>query len=175
MPTNAIEDLTGSELTFRNRHPRWRLDPRRLRPLMLAAMGDDVFAPRGKRHPVRFQLAVHLVAADEMARLNQKHLRHSGSTDVITFDYGPPPLATRGSRWLCGDVFICLDDAHQQAREFGTSWQAEVVRYLVHALLHLAGFDDLSPAARKAMKREEDRLVKALLARHDCRRLAVAR
>jgi rRNA maturation RNase YbeY len=50
-----------------------------------------------------------------------------------------------------------VDVAVLQARKFGTSWQSEVVRYLVHGVLHLTGFDDSSAGARRKMKREENR------------------
>jgi len=49
-----------------------------------------------------------------------------------------------------------------QAKEFKSSWQAEVVRYVVHGVLHLLGYDDLKPALRRRMKREENRLMRLL-------------
>jgi probable rRNA maturation factor len=66
---------------------------------------------------------------------------------------------------LCGEIFICVDEAVLQARRFRTSWPSEVVRYLVHGVLHLRGYDDLQPAARRRMKRQENRLLRALAAR----------
>ena len=63
-------------------------------------------------------------------------------------------------RCLEGELFICLDDAVKQAREFRTTWQEELARYVIHGLLHLRGFDDLEPAARRVMKRHENRLVR---------------
>jgi len=45
---------------------------------------------------------------------------------------------------LLGEIYICVDEAVLQARKFGTSWQSEVIRYLVHGVLHLLGFDDSS-------------------------------
>jgi ssRNA-specific RNase YbeY (16S rRNA maturation enzyme) len=48
----------------------------------------------------------------------------------------------------------------KQAREFGTTWQGELVRYVIHGLLHLCGHDDLMSAARSKMKREENRLLR---------------
>jgi rRNA maturation RNase YbeY len=61
---------------------------------------------------------------------------------------------------LAGELFICLDDAVKQAREFRTTWQEELARYVIHGLLHLRGFDDVEPAARRVMKREENRLLR---------------
>jgi rRNA maturation RNase YbeY len=107
------------------------------------------------------------VDAPESTRLNEKFLQHRGSTDVITFDYGDasePDL-------LSGEIFVCLDEAVKQARRFRTSWQSELVRYVVHGILHLCGYDDRKPRARRTMKREEDRLVKQLTARFAVRQL----
>jgi probable rRNA maturation factor len=103
-----------------------------------------------------FDLAFYLVGPSRMTQLNETFLRHAGSTDVITFDYAdpaPPPL-------LHGEIFVCVDEAKRQARKFRTTWQCELVRYVIHGTLHLAGYDDLRPAAKRVMKREEDRLVR---------------
>jgi probable rRNA maturation factor len=115
-----------------------------------------------REHPaVRgFELCFHLVDAPEMARVNEQFLGHTGSTDVITFDLADDAAGRREEGALCGEVFISVPDAVTQAGEFGTTWQSELARYVIHALLHLRGFDDLEPAARRVMKREENRLVK---------------
>jgi probable rRNA maturation factor len=60
----------------------------------------------------------------------------------------------------------------KQAREFSTTWQEEVARYIVHGVLHLRGYDDLVPEKRKVMKREENRLVRRLQATFDLSRIA---
>jgi probable rRNA maturation factor len=123
------------------------------------------------------ELGIHLVAAAEMTLLNEKFLRHAGSTDVITFDYAetvaqasrlPRPSKKRlrtsrdGCATLHGDIFVCMDEAVRQARTFGTSWQSETVRYVVHGLLHLLGHDDRRANRRRKMKREENRRVREL-------------
>ncbi len=108
-----------------------------------------------------YELGLHFVPPEEMARVNERFLQHTGSTDVITFDHSPPHGApASGTPRLHGEIFICVADAVKQAREFRTTWQLEVVRYIIHGLLHLRGHDDLKPAARKVMKREEHRLLK---------------
>jgi len=112
------------------------------------------------------ELGIHLVAAPEMTRLNETFLRHAGSTDVIAFDYSAPRRQTPDARrQLHSEIFICVDEAVLQARKFGTSWQSEVVRYIVHGILHLLGFDDSSAGVRRKMKREENRRLRAI-ARH---------
>lgn len=111
----------------------------------------------------RYELAIQIVSAPRMAVLNQAFLNHEGSTDVITFDYREGyEDAAGGDAELRGEIFISADDAASQALEFHTIWQEELVRCIVHGVLHLRGFDDLDPARRKVMKREENRLLKAL-------------
>jgi probable rRNA maturation factor len=123
------------------------------------------------------ELGIQLVTTPEMTRLNEKFLRHAGPTDVITFDYGfgvppsggsPPNYSRQTNRLkpelqtLHGEIFICVDEAVWQARKFGTSWQLEVIRYIVHGVLHLLGFDDSSAGTRRKMKREENHRLREL-------------
>ena len=131
-------------------------------------------------------IGICLVGGPEMTRLNETFLKHKGSTDVITFDYSdktagadvrrlfnqklaPPkrretPCVVSG-KTVHGEIFICVDEAVLQARKFGTSWQSEVSRYLVHGVLHLLGFDDSSTGARRRMKREENRRLRGITRR----------
>ncbi len=107
------------------------------------------------------ELGINLVGAREMTLVNETFLKHTGSTDVITFDHtnGAPKKA---SPTLHGELFVCVDEAILQARRFRTHWQSEVVRYIVHGVLHLRGHDDLRAEPRRRMKREENRLVRRL-------------
>ena len=105
-----------------------------------------------------FDLAVNIVSAPEMTRLNETFLRHKGSTDVITFDY----VERQGDALLYGEVFVCIDKAVSQACHYGTTWQSELVRYVVHGVLHLLGHDDQDSRSRRRMKQAEDALVGAL-------------
>ena len=83
-------------------------------------------------------------------------------TDVLSFSltegdeeyYGPS----------LGDVIISLDTARKQAKRYGVSLSCEVLRLLVHGLLHLSGFDHEGVPAREAtrMRRRERRLYEAL-------------
>lgn len=119
------------------------------------------------------ELGIQLVGAKEMARVNWQFLQHEGSTDVITFDHlfhnSQPPTA---NSQIHGELFICMDDAISQAKNFKTNWQAEVVRYLVHGVLHLLGYDDLKPALRRKMKRAENRLMRRLKKRFSLAQLS---
>jgi probable rRNA maturation factor len=109
------------------------------------------------------ELGINLVGAKEMTLVNETFLQHEGSTDVITFDYSKPEAGSRKPELkLRGELFVCVDEAIAQAKDFRTSWQSEVVRYVVHGVLHLLGHDDLKLTRRRKMKREENRLLCAL-------------
>jgi probable rRNA maturation factor len=101
-------------------------------------------------------LEINVLGAEEMAALNETFLNHEGPTDVITFDY-----ASRASK-LQGEIFVCVDEALLQAKRFKTTWQSEIVRYIVHGTLHLLGHDDTSAVVRRRMKREENLLLRKL-------------
>ncbi len=100
------------------------------------------------------ELGINLVAAREMALVNEGFLKHEGSTDVITFDY------SEHQKQLHGEIFICVEIAIAQAKQFKTNWQSEIARYIIHGVLHLTGHDDLRADLRRKMKREENRLLR---------------
>jgi probable rRNA maturation factor len=157
-----------SELSLRNRQRTRPIDLHLLRCISRALL-------TGLLRLKHYDLGVHLVAAPEMARLNRQFLNHEGSTDVISFDYTrerTPSRKPKSQTSLHGEIFICIDDALIQARQFQTTWQSELTRYLVHGVLHLRGYDDLRSGPRGVMKREERRLLQELEQRFTLRRLS---
>ncbi len=150
---------------------------RKINPRLLKKIANTLLA---ELEVEKAEIGICLVAALEMTRLNETFLKHKGSTDVITFDYGfgVPPSGGKFSKksvranrlkpelqTLHGEIFICMDEAVLQARKFGTNWQSEIVRYLVHGILHLLGFDDSSANVRRKMKREENRWLREMIRR----------
>ena len=122
------------------------------------------------------ELGILIVGTPEIIRLNESFLHHAGATDVIAFDYSTAASLSRPSierpGALHGEICVCFDEAVAQAHRFRTSWQAEVVRYIIHGVLHLQGFDDRRSADRRRMKIAEDRLVRRLAVRFPLSRLA---
>ena len=141
--------MSGS-LRLRNRQKNRPVDLRFLRRVIETVL-HEFFESES------FDLGIYLVSALEMTHLNETFLRHKGSTDVITFDYSEDPAAL-----LHGEIFICVDESIRQARQFSTTWQSELARYLIHGLLHLHGHDDVQPAARRKMKLKENQLLRTL-------------
>ncbi len=146
-------------LTILNRQRTRAVNSRQLRQIVTKLLSDLLEIKEA-------ELGVTLVAAPEMTRLNESFLQHEGSTDVITFDHRE--LGTRNSELgtaLHGEIFICVDEAVDQSRRFRTTWQSEITRYIIHGILHLLGHDDHRAADQRKMKREENRLLRAVLTR----------
>lgn len=81
--------------------------------------------------------------------VNIRYLNHDFFTDIITFDY------CEGNR-LSGDLFISVDSVKENSVEFGTDFDEELHRVIVHGLLHLIGYDDHTPEEQKVMRAKED-------------------
>ena len=135
------------EIVVANRHRKKKIDARFLKRLVAWCAGELKIE--------RVELGIRLVGAWEMATAHEEFMDVPDSTDVITFDHGSAPPAA-----IHGEIFICIDDAIENARTFKTKWQEEAVRYTIHGILHLLGFDDFMPEARRLMKRQENRLLK---------------
>ena len=155
-------------LNVRSRQKTHPVDAWLLRRLANWALGttEPGTAPKSSDD----ELGVFLVGPAEMAIINYSSLQHEGPTDVITFDYCEPGEAPKPGPIL-GDLFICPVVAEEYALEFDTTWPKEVVRYLIHGILHLRGYDDLNAVNRKIMKREENRLMEEAETRFPLSRL----
>jgi probable rRNA maturation factor len=94
------------------------------------------------------EISIVLVNDAEMAKLNDQYHHVTGATDILTFDYG-----------ATGELIISVDHAVAQARE---SASRELALYIVHGLLHLAGYDDVTPIKRKRMRAAERRVANQL-------------
>ena len=81
--------------------------------------------------------------------VNMQYLQHDYFTDIITFDY------CEGNR-LSGDLFISIDTVRENAVEYGTGFDEELHRVMVHGILHLIGFDDSTPEEEKLIHEKED-------------------
>ena len=105
----------------------------------------------------RGTISVTFLGRATMRHLNRKYLGHDYPTDVISF-----PL--HGPDQVFGDIYICASIAGQNARERGVPPQQEVVRLLVHAMLHILGYNhpDDESRERSPMWQRQEALVRQL-------------
>lgn len=152
----------------RPRKPKLKNRSMLLRAIRLALR--QIRLPQALPNPEREQ-AVHvvLVGAEEIESLNRQYLGHEGATDVICFDLSDQgeSFLLPGETEIVGEIYVCLPVAQEAAHKYSTDFGYEVLLYIVHGLLHLAGEDDLEPKARKRMRQEEQRVMSALLSEID--------
>jgi rRNA maturation RNase YbeY len=80
---------------------------------------------------------------------NERYLKHSTLTDIITFDYSEGNL-------LSGDIFISIERVCENAIKFKVPQNQELKRVMIHGLLHLCGYKDKTASERKKIREKED-------------------
>lgn len=81
--------------------------------------------------------------------VNRKYLNHDYFTDVITFDY------VKNSK-ISGDIFISIDRITENAKIFNVSRENELLRVMIHGVLHLIGYDDQTDEQEEEIHKKED-------------------
>ena len=98
----------------------------------------------------------YIFCSDEVIlRVNKEYLQHDYYTDIITFDY------TEKDK-ISGDLFISLDTVKTNAEKFGTEYEEELHRVIIHGILHLCGIDDKGPGEREIMEKNENEALEML-------------
>lgn len=87
---------------------------------------------------------------DRILEVNKEFLGHDYYTDIITFDYSEPGRVS-------GDMFISLDTVLSNSSKFHTSYEKELMRVIIHGVLHLCGINDKGPGERAVMEAAEER------------------
>jgi probable rRNA maturation factor len=130
-----------------NRHQRLRVPAKEVQTVVACVV-------RGER---KRQAAVSVIFTDSrfIHRINRQFLRHDRPTDVIAF-----PL--RDGAGTEDEIYVNLDYARRQAREFGVSMMEETRRLIIHGCLHLLGYRDHRRAERRTMREREERYLEAL-------------
>jgi probable rRNA maturation factor len=110
-------------------------------PDEIAALTRDAIIEIGKavEIPSTAGLAIAIVRAKEMRRLNRLYRGKDMDTDVISFPAGRGYNSAADS--YLGDLAICADVALRQAAEAGISIEREIAELVIHGVLHLAGYD----------------------------------
>ncbi|MEZ4702453.1 MAG: rRNA maturation RNase YbeY [Rhodothermales bacterium] len=132
-------------LELSHTHASLRLDEARVAGVIAAVLaGED-----------RSFEALGVILADRetVLDLNRSFLQHDYPTDVLSFLIEPDD----GASPLQGEIYIDLDTALERHAEFGATFEEEALRYIVHGLLHLIGYDDATEADKTHMHRLEDR------------------
>ena len=91
-------------------------------------------------------------SAQHLLEMNRQFLGHDYFTDIITFDYSDLEPGV-----VSGDIFIDVETVADNARIYGTTARQEMLRVVVHGVLHLCGQKDKEPDDEAEMHRKEDK------------------
>ena len=116
------------------------------------------------------EVSISVVDAGEMREINAGFRGIDSVTDVLSFPqyFGIDDileeieLNEEGREMLLGDVVLCYDRMLEQAEEYGTSEEREVVYLYVHSIMHLLGYDHMTEEDRAEMREHEERVMTAL-------------
>ena len=86
---------------------------------------------------------------EKIIEVNRQFLQHDYYTDIITFDYGRGKL-------ISGDMFMSLDTVASNAEGLGAASMTELLRVIIHGILHLCGISDKGPGEREILECDED-------------------
>lgn len=151
-------------MTTRVRKPRLRRRKRLLKAIEVAATDAGLAADSGWDDA--WELNVILIGPRVMRRLNRTWLGHDWQTDVLAFRLADSPEAPGPAAppATLGEVYVCPATAQVAAPQHGTSVSFEVVLYIVHGVLHLAGLDDRTASDREHMRNAEKRVLTSIRA-----------
>ena len=126
-----------------NNHPSLRFPKRETSRAIQSVLKDE------SAHSLR--LSVVFVGSRTIRAMNRRFLGHDYVTDVLAF-----PLGEEQEPGAQAELYINLDRAKSQAREYRVSFAEETRRLLIHGTLHLLGYSDASPGQKRRMTRRED-------------------
>ncbi len=91
----------------------------------------------------------------QMIKINKEHLKHNYLTDVLAFDY------SENSK-IQGDVFVSEEKVRANAQEYSQGFSTELMRVMLHGLLHLCGHKDKTPEEQNKIRGLEEKYLNQL-------------
>lgn len=124
-----------------NQHSTFRVEIERLREAAKAVLVGEGFDSA--------QVSLAIVDDETIHRLNRQYLQHDYPTDVLSF------VLESSDDYLEGEVIVSADTASRVGAEYGLSAADELLLYVIHGVLHLAGHDDHAEQDRQKMRDRE--------------------
>jgi rRNA maturation RNase YbeY len=96
------------------------------------------------------ELYYYFCSDEALLDINQRRLGHDFYTDIVTF-----PLTDSGDV-ISSEFCISLDRIAENCLNFGRSFESELLRVIIHGVLHLIGYDDHTDEERSRMREKEE-------------------
>ena len=96
-----------------------------------------------------------------LLHINKTFLNHDTLTDIVTFPIEQSfkqPLSSQpaNKKAISGEIYISIERVKENAKKFNTTQKQELLRVMIHGVLHLCGYGDKSAAQQKKMRHKED-------------------
>lgn len=92
-------------------------------------------------------------------KINVEYLNHDTLTDIISFDYSEGNLVQ-------GDIFISIERVRENASDFKVSFNEELLRVMIHGVLHYCGYKDKSDKDEELMRSKENEKIALFHVKH---------
>ena len=123
------------------------------------------FAKKQEHIDSEAELSVTFVDKDEIQNINKMYRDKDKVTDVISFaleeDEPEIDMNELDIPRVLGDIIICTDVAHEQAENYGHSFERELGFLALHGFLHLLGYDHMTDEDEKEMFGRQDTILNA--------------
>ena len=86
---------------------------------------------------------------NHLLKINKEFLKHNYYTDVISFD-------NTGDSELAHEIYISIDTVKKNSINYNVSYKEELIRVMIHGVLHLCGYEDRSNDEKEKMRERED-------------------
>lgn len=108
-----------------------------------------------KQHGKQMGDITYVFCNDEyLLSINQEYLQHDYYTDIITFDYVEKDV-------ISGDLFISVERIRDNAVQNQWNFEEEILRVIIHGVLHLLGHEDLTETDEKEMRQAEEQALQS--------------
>lgn len=95
------------------------------------------------------ELSFNFCSDEELLKINIEHLNHDFYTDIITFELNEDDV-------VIGDIYISIDRVKDNAKQQGATFTNELMRVLIHGVMHLCGYKDKTKKDAALMREKED-------------------
>lgn len=99
------------------------------------------------------------VTQDEIKKINKEYRNIDSVTDVISFALEDDSTFVETEYRILGDIYICLDRAKHQARDYNHSLKREICFLTIHGILHLLGYDHITEKDEKIMFKLQEEIL----------------
>ena len=155
----------SSTIEIKNLHRRYKIDER-----LVKRIASLILKYCKKPSGVNFEIV--FLTDREIRRLNKKFKGSDRATDVLSFDLGGSVF---GAGPFLGEAFISIDRALENSKVFNAKFEEEVTLYIIHAILHLFGYDDETLKERARMERKQKKILRFLCKRENLSKVLMPR